>query len=95
MPKLNEDIFLIAALRTLEQSGIDPTPCAERAYAENRFADEIVPLEKLQRDEPPRLDTDLGSLAKLPPVFRKNGSVHSGNSSGVTDGASSMIVERV
>jgi len=65
---------------------------AERAYAENRFADEIVPLEKLQRDEHPRFDTDLGSLAKLPPVFRKDGSVHTGNSSGVTDGASSMLV---
>ena len=65
---------------------------AERAYAQNRFAEEIVPLEKLQRDEHPRFDTDLGSLAKLPPVFRKNGSVHAGNSSGVTDGASSMLV---
>lgn len=65
---------------------------AERAYAEDRFKDEIVPLEKLQRDEHPRFDTDLGSLAKLPPVFRKDGSVHAGNSSGVTDGASSMLV---
>jgi acetyl-CoA C-acetyltransferase len=65
---------------------------AERAYAQNRFAEEIVPLDKLQRDEHPRFDTDLGSLAKLPPVFRKDGSVHAGNSSGVTDGASSMIV---
>jgi len=65
---------------------------AERAYADNRFADEIVPLEKLQRDEHPRFDTDLGSLAKLPPVFRKDGTVHAGNSSGVTDGASSMLV---
>jgi len=65
---------------------------AERAYAENRFANEIVPLDKLQRDEHPRFDTDLGSLAKLPPVFRKDGTVHAGNSSGVTDGASSMLV---
>ena len=65
---------------------------AGRAYAENRFANEIVPLEKLQRDEHPRFDTDLGSLAKLPPVFRKEGTVHAGNSSGITDGASSMLV---
>ena len=62
------------------------------AYAEGRFDAEIVPLEKLQRDEHPRFDADLGSLAKLPPVFRKNGTVHAGNSSGVTDGASSMLV---
>jgi acetyl-CoA C-acetyltransferase len=65
---------------------------AARAYEEERFADEIVPLDKLQVDEHPRFDADLGSLAKLPPVFRKNGTVHAGNSSGVTDGASSMLV---
>ena len=63
-----------------------------RAYEENRFADEIVPLDKLARDEHPRFDTDLGSLAKLPAVFRKEGTVHAGNSSGVTDGAASMLV---
>jgi acetyl-CoA C-acetyltransferase len=75
-----------------DEFAIESQKKAERAYAQNRFAEEIVPLEKLQRDEHPRFDTDLGSLAKLPPVFRKNGSVHAGNSSGITDGASSMIV---
>jgi acetyl-CoA C-acetyltransferase len=75
-----------------DQFAMESQKRAERAYAENRFNDEIVPLEKLQRDEHPRFDTDLGSLAKLPPVFRKDGTVHAGNSSGVTDGASSMLV---
>jgi len=56
------------------------------------FDAEIVKLEALDHDEHPRFDTDLGSLAKLPPIFRKNGTVHAGNSSGVTDGASSMLV---
>jgi len=56
------------------------------------FDDEIVALPQLDHDEHPRFDTDLGSLAKLPPVFRKNGTVHAGNSSGITDGASSMLV---
>src|SRR5438045_4211464 len=56
------------------------------------FADEIVKLDQLDHDEHPRFDTDLGSHAKLPPVFRKNGTVHAGNSSGITDGASSMLV---
>ena len=65
---------------------------AGRAYEANRFADEIVPVRGIHQDEHPRFDTDLGSLAKLPPVFRKNGTVHAGNSSGVTDGASSMLV---
>ena len=70
------------------------------AYAEGRFQEEIVPVTVpgrkgdvvIDKDEHPRFDADLGSLAKLPPVFRKNGSVHAGNSSGVTDGASSMLV---
>ncbi len=75
-----------------DQFALESQKKTERAYAKNRFDDEIVPLEKLQRDEHPRFDTDLGSLAKLPPVFRKDGSVHAGNSSGVTDGASSMLV---
>ncbi len=73
---------------------------AGRAYDENRFANEIVPVTVegrkgnvvIDKDEHPRFDVDLGSMAKLPPVFRKNGSVHAGNSSGVTDGASSMLV---
>ena len=75
-----------------DQFAVESQKKTERAYAKNRFDDEIVPLENLQRDEHPRFDTDLGSLAKLPPVFRKDGSVHAGNSSGVTDGASSMLV---
>ncbi|HEX7677005.1 MAG TPA: thiolase family protein [Thermoanaerobaculia bacterium] len=70
------------------------------AYDEGRFRDEIVPVTVagrkgdvvIAKDEHPRFDADLGSLAKLPPVFRKNGTVHAGNSSGITDGASSMLV---
>ena len=70
------------------------------AYEEGRFRDEIIPVTVsgrkgdviVDKDEHPRFDADLGSLAKLPPVFRKNGTVHAGNSSGVTDGASSMLV---
>jgi acetyl-CoA C-acetyltransferase len=71
-----------------------------RAYDEGRFRDEIVPVSVegkkgavlVDKDEHPRFDADIASLAKLPPVFRKNGTVHAGNSSGVTDGASSMLV---
>ena len=73
---------------------------AARAYDENRFANEIVPVKVagkkgdtiIDRDEHPRFDATLDSMAKLPPVFRKQGTVHAGNSSGVTDGASSMLV---
>jgi acetyl-CoA C-acetyltransferase len=78
--------------REQDEYAVETQRRAKAAYDANRFASEIVPLEKLDRDEHPRFDADLGSLAKLPPVFRKEGTVHAGNSSGVTDGASSMLV---
>ena len=78
--------------REQDEYAVETQRRAKVAYDENRFADEIVPLEKLDRDEHPRFDAELGSLAKLQPVFRKEGTVHAGNSSGVTDGASSMLV---
>lgn len=70
------------------------------AHGDDRFRDEIVPVTVSGRkgdvvidtDEHPRFDADVASMAKLAPVFRKNGTVHAGNSSGVTDGASSMLV---
>jgi acetyl-CoA C-acetyltransferase len=73
---------------------------AARAYEEERFANEIVPVTVVgkkgdlvvDRDEHPRFDASLDSMAKLDPAFRKGGTVHAGNSSGVTDGASSMLV---
>jgi acetyl-CoA C-acetyltransferase len=75
-----------------DQFAMESQQKAARAYEQHRFADEIVALSQLDHDEHPRFETDLGSLAKLPPVFRKNGTVHAGNSSGITDGASSMLV---
>jgi acetyl-CoA C-acetyltransferase len=73
---------------------------AGRAYEANLFAGEIAPVTvegrkgpaTIEKDEHPRFDASLDSMAKLPPVFRKGGTVHAGNSSGVTDGASSMLV---
>jgi acetyl-CoA C-acetyltransferase len=75
-----------------DQYAVHSQAKAGRAYEENRFAGEIVPLPLLDKDEHPRFDADLASMARLPPVFRKGGSVHAGNSSGVTDGAASMLV---
>ena len=72
-----------------------------RALAEKRFADQIVPvpiplkkggLKLFDTDEHPRPQTTTEELAKLPPVFRKGGSVTAGNSSGLNDGASAVIV---
>jgi acetyl-CoA C-acetyltransferase len=47
---------------------------------------------QLTGDEHPRFDTTAASLAKLPPVFSKNGTVTAGNASGITDGAAALIL---
>jgi acetyl-CoA C-acetyltransferase len=74
---------------------------AAEAEAAGRFADEIVPVEVAGRkgpriiatDEHPRPDTTPDSLAKLPPVFdTEAGTVHAGNSSGITDGAAALVL---
>ena len=73
---------------------------ARRAIESGRFADEIVPVTvndrkgdpQLTADEHPRFDTTAASLAKLPPVFAKSGTVTAGNASGITDGAAALIL---
>ena len=64
------------------------------------FADEIATLEVAQgrksisvdKDEHPRPATTLEQLAKLPPVFKKDGVVTAGNASGICDGAAMLVV---
>lgn len=73
---------------------------AGRARSEGRFAPEIVPVEiknskggvSIAEDEHPRPDTSMESLAKLPAVFRKDGTVGAGNSSGITDGGAGFLL---
>ncbi|HET9299975.1 MAG TPA: acetyl-CoA C-acyltransferase, partial [Candidatus Polarisedimenticolaceae bacterium] len=65
---------------------------AEAAWRDGRFTDEVVPVEGLARDEHPREGVTAASLAKLPPVFDKDGTVSAGNSSGITDGAAALVV---
>ncbi len=74
---------------------------AAEAIASGRFDDEIVPVTVagrkgptvVERDEHPRPDTTAESLAKLPPVFDAEvGTVHAGNSSGITDGAAALVL---
>ncbi|RKP01356.1 hypothetical protein CXG81DRAFT_18830 [Caulochytrium protostelioides] len=70
------------------------------AQAEGRFAQEITPVSvKVKRetvsmdvDEYPRPKTTLETLAKLAPAFKKDGTATAGNSSGICDGAASLIV---
>ena len=73
---------------------------AGEAIKAGRFKDEIVPVTVsgrkgdviVDRDEHARPETTLAELQKLPPVFKKGGSVHAGNSSGITDGAAALLV---
>jgi len=62
------------------------------ADAAGRFADELVPVGDLARDEHPRPDTDAEQLAALKPAFRKDGTVTAGNASGINDGAAALVV---
>jgi 3-oxoadipyl-CoA thiolase len=74
---------------------------AVAAIEDGRFADQIVPVTvpqtkgesvRVDRDEHPRADTSLEALGRLKPAFREGGSVTAGNSSGINDGASAVVV---
>jgi 3-oxoadipyl-CoA thiolase len=56
------------------------------------FADELVPVGDLERDEHPRPDTTAEKLASLKPAFRANGTVTAGNASGINDGAAALVI---
>jgi acetyl-CoA C-acetyltransferase len=75
---------------------------AAKAIEQGAFKDQIVPVPIKQRretvefttDEHVRPATTPEALAKLPPVFKKDGSVTAGNASGINDGAAFMLVSR-
>jgi acetyl-CoA C-acetyltransferase len=62
------------------------------ADADGRFADELVAVGDVARDEHPRPDTDESKLAALKPAFREGGTVTAGNSSGLNDGAAALVI---
>ncbi|RLA80596.1 MAG: acetyl-CoA C-acyltransferase [Deltaproteobacteria bacterium] len=73
---------------------------ARAAIKEGIFREEIVPVEVPQRkgeplifdtDERP-MDTSLEKMAKLPPVFKKDGTVTAGNASGINDAAAAVLL---
>jgi acetyl-CoA C-acetyltransferase len=57
-----------------------------------RFAEELVSVGEVDRDEHPRPDTNAAKLAALKPAFREGGSLTAGNSSGINDGAAALVV---
>jgi acetyl-CoA acetyltransferase family protein len=65
---------------------------AAAAWERGAFADEIVEIPELDRDENIRADTTLEKLGQLKPVFRKDGTVTAGNSSPMNDAASAVLL---
>jgi acetyl-CoA C-acetyltransferase len=88
IPREEQDEFALASQRKTEAG-------------KGRRAKEIVPVEApgpkneiitVAEDEHPRPETTLEQLAKLKPVFSDDGTVTAGNSSGITDGAASLVL---
>ncbi len=75
---------------------------AEKAIADGKFKDEIVPITVKQRkkeivfdqDEFPRSGVTVEGLAGLRPAFKKDGTVTAGNASGINDGAAAAVLMR-
>jgi len=69
---------------------------AEKATKDEKFKDEIVPVKIKDKifdvDEHIRFGLTMEDLQKLKPVFKKNGTVTAGNSSGLNDGAAAVVI---
>ena len=74
---------------------------AQHAWDEGTMAGEVVPVTlqqrrgqavRVERDEGIRADSTLESLAKLPPAFRKDGTITAGNAAQISDGAAAVVV---
>ena len=73
---------------------------AEKAQKEGKFKNEIVPVVLKSKkgdsifevDEHPRVGMTIETLARLDPVFKKDGTVTAGNASGINDGAAAVIL---
>ena len=103
MPETAENVADDFAIARADQDAFALRSQQRWAAADERgfFAREIVPVtlpvkkgeaKVFARDEHPRPETDLASLAKLKGVVRPEGSVTAGNASGVNDGAAAVLL---
>ncbi|WP_232697935.1 acetyl-CoA C-acetyltransferase [Brevibacillus daliensis] len=74
---------------------------AKRAIEAGYFAEEIVPVPipvrkgepiLITEDETPRFDTTMEGLARLSPLYKKDGTITAGNAPGVNDGAAALVL---
>jgi acetyl-CoA C-acetyltransferase len=86
--------------REQDELGLISHQRALKAIKEGKFEEEIIPIEVPQRkgdplvfkeDERP-METSIERMAKLPPVFKKGGTVTAGNSSGINDAAAAVLM---
>jgi len=78
--------------REQEEFAVESQRRAQAALGAGMFGDELVPVAAVTRDEPPRADVTLESLARLAPAFQRDGPVTAGTSSGINDGAAAVAV---
>tara|TARA_A100001011_G_scaffold331434_1_gene357855 strand:+ start:63 stop:1238 length:1176 start_codon:yes stop_codon:yes gene_type:complete len=68
----------------------------DQAIKNNKFDEELIKINEhgitFYQDEHPRAGLKLNDLEKLKAVFKKNGSVTPGNSSGINDGAAALLL---
>ncbi|SNT14025.1 acetyl-CoA acetyltransferase [Anaerovirgula multivorans] len=84
-----------------DQYAVESQNKAEKAIAEGRFKEEIVPVEIPRRkgdpiivdtDEYPKAGVTIEKLGKLRPAFKKDGTVTAANASGINDGAATLVI---
>ena len=79
---------------------LDSQQKTEKTIKENRFKDELITfeikkndkIENFKKDEYPREDLSIEKLESLKTVFKDNGTVTAGNSSGLNDGAAALVL---
>lgn len=85
----------------LDQFSFGSHQKAVQAQQQGRFDKEIVPVEvtlpdgttvTVRKDEGPRSDTSIEKLSSLKPSFAKDGMIHAGNSSQLSDGAGAVLI---
>ena len=79
-----------------DEFALDSQKKTEAAYLKNKFNDELIKINQdgniLDKDEHPRNGLELADLKKLKTVFKINGTVTPGNSSGINDGAAALLL---
>jgi acetyl-CoA C-acetyltransferase len=84
-----------------DQFALESQQRAAAATRAKKFADELIPVsvagkkgeaKRLESDEHIRMDASLADMVRLQPVFTRTGTITAGNSSGITDGASAIVL---